>query len=145
VSKVTLVQRIRSVSVVLTVGYLCIMLAGVAAIIAIPPATVTNSSNVFAGYVWSAFLVAGGALSASDMFTGRRGGELLGSPMLTVSLFLYGISILYRQWHTPGLASAGTVVAWLVLALCVFVFGRFMVVYMEARASQRLAEAKETG
>lgn len=133
------------VSLVLTCGYLAIMLAGLAAIVSIPPATVTSSSNVIAGYVWSAFLVAGGALSASDLFTGRRGGELLGSPMLTVSLFLYGISILYRQWHTPGLASAATVVAWVVLALVAFIFARFTVIYTEAKASQRTKGSGRTG
>jgi hypothetical protein len=133
------------VSTVLTVGYLCLALAGVAAIIAIPPTTVTHASNEILGYVWSAFLVAGGAISASDMFTGRRGGELLGSPMLTVSLFLYGVSILYRQWQVPGLASAGTVVAWLILGLSMFVFGRFLVLYMEARAAMRLAGDRKAG
>lgn len=124
----------------LTAGYSALVLAGLAAIISIPPATVTNSSSVLAGYVWSAFLVAGGALSASDLFTGRRGGELLGSPMLTVSLFLYGISLLYKQWQTPGLASAGTVVAWIVLFLVAFIFARFMVVYMEAQAARKLGK-----
>jgi hypothetical protein len=141
----TLLRRIRSVSLVLTFSYLAILLAGLAAIISIPPATVTGSSSLVAGYVWSGFLVLGGACSSSDLFTGRRGGELLGSPMLTVALFLYGISILYRQWHTPGLASGATVVAWLVLSLALFTFGRFVVLYTEAKASQRVAGAREKG
>jgi len=102
----------------LPASYLCILLAGVAAIIAPPASIATTTSNILTA-VWSVVIIAGALCGMVGTLTNRPGVELLGSPGLFVALLTYGVVLLIRQWSIPGLASNGTVVAWLVIGLTV--------------------------
>lgn len=136
--------RLKKVSVILTVGYMCMFLAGVAFTIA-TPITIVNASSQWQSYVWSAMLMMGGAFSASDLFTGLRGGELFGAPWIAGAAVLWGAALLWREWHNQGIAGAGTGLAWLMFGLALFVIARWGMLSQEFKTAKAAKAARLTG
>jgi hypothetical protein len=128
-------NRLKKVSVTLTVGYLCVLLSGVAFAIA-TPSTIRESSAPWQRYAWAGLLIIGGAFSASDLFTGRRGGELFGSWPIAGALFLCGGALIYQARQTPGLADARTGFGWLLIGFGLFVVARFFMLKTETDAAK---------
>jgi len=129
-TRATFRSRLQKVSGTLTVGYLCIMVAGIAFTIA-TPAAVRDTSAQWQAYVWAALLVVGGAMSASDLFTGRRGGELFGSWPIAGALFLCGGALIHQARQSPGLADPRTGFGWLLFGFGLFVVARFFMLVTE--------------
>jgi hypothetical protein len=124
--------RLRKVSIALTLAYFATLLSGVASMLATPN-SVEAASVGWQPYVWASLLILGGALSGSDLFTGRRGGELFGTPMIAGALFFWAAALFWREWHTPGIAGNGTVLGWILVAFFLFVVARWIMMMTEFR------------
>jgi hypothetical protein len=123
-------DRLKKVSVTLTVSYLCVLLSGIAFTIA-TPSTIEDSAARWQGYVFSTFLIIGGAFSASDLFTGRRGGELFGAWPIVGALVMLSSALLHKAQQSPGLADVRTGFGWLLFGFACFVVARFFMLKAE--------------
>lgn len=121
------------VHAVLPLGYFCLLLGGIASLI-VPPNSISTTTSTFLSLVWGVFIIAGSLMGIFGTVTGRPGVEMVGTPLLFFAIMVYGIVLLVRQWAIPGLASNGTVVAWLVIGLCILgVLARFINLILTAK------------
>lgn len=127
--------RLTKVSAAYTGAYLAMALSGVAFVIA-APVSVTDATARWQVYVWASFLIVGGLFSASDLFTGLRGGELFGAPFIGGAALLWGVALIWREWHNPGLAGPGTGLAWFMFGVVAFVAARFIIIKMEFKTAR---------
>lgn len=128
------VRRIRLLGVLNILSYLALCLAGVAAILS-PPTSIREMTETVTLVLWTAILMAGGVFGIISVFTGMRGWELASSLLSAIAIAAYGVTLLVRQWSIPGLASNGTVVAWLMISFSLTFFGRYLYLRREARRS----------
>lgn len=120
-------QRFASTAarISLVVGYACLLLAGVAAVVQ-PPRSLAETTDPAISLAWGVLVAAGGLLGVVGATIRRPGLELLAGPLLFAPVLSYGITLLARQWATPGVSGTGTVVAWLLFGLSFgFVAHRF--------------------
>lgn len=115
-------------------GYFALMLAGIAGLL-VPPPAIMDAVVTVSQWIWAASLTTGGLLCGVSLATGRKGLELMGTPFVAVTIFFYGVALLVRQWELPGISGAGTVAAWILIGLSLFITGRYMFLRMEAKAS----------
>lgn len=118
--------------VVPPLGYLCLLLAGLAALVA-PPASVAESVGPLTAVTWGATMVGGATLGLFGHVLRWPYPEAIGAPLTFSAVLLYGSVLLVRQWSIPGLASSGTVAAWLILGLSIgFILNRLVWLLGEA-------------
>lgn len=126
-TKVLLAHWSRAVvKTVLPAGYFCLLLGGIASLI-VPPNSISTTTSTSLSIIWGCFIIVGSIMGMVGTVMGRPGVEMVGTPLLFFAIMIYGIVLLVRQWGIPGLASNGTVVAWLVIGLCILgVLARFI-------------------
>lgn len=116
--------RLRWLSLLADVFF---MAAGLGSIF-IPPPSVAAATSQISTIVWASFLLAGGALCALDILTGRHFGELTGQPLLISAVLMLGVVLVYRT--STGTGSRGAaVVGFLACALAVLLISRWVEVY----------------
>lgn len=124
-----------ALAALLTGAYVAIALAGLSFMIA-APLTVQNASATWQVYVWATFLLLGGLVSCSDMFTGLRGGELFGTLPIAGALSLWASALLWREWHNEGIAGPGTGLAWILIGFSLLLVARFIMMLREIKAAK---------
>lgn len=118
---------------VLPLGYFCLLLGGVASLI-VPPNSISSTTSTSLSVIWGMFIIAGSLMGLFGTLASRPGVEMVGTPLLFCAIMTYGVVLLVRQWGIPGLASNGTVVAWLIIGLCVLgILARFVNLVITAK------------
>lgn len=113
-------------------GYTMMTAAGVGAALVPTPSVEQVTGRLV--YLWAAFLVGGGALSAGGAFTDRWIGEHVGLPLLAAAFAVYAI-VLASLLSPAGLVASLTLGAFSLL-LC----GRWRDVVAIRREASREAE-----
>lgn len=123
----------KVVRAVLPLGYFCLLLGGIASLI-VPPNSISTTTSTALSITWGVFIIAGALMGMFGTLMNRPGVEMVGTPLLFFAIMVYGIVLLVRQWGIPGLASNGTVVAWLVIGMCIMgVLARFINLILTAK------------